>query len=137
MRFAWAIPCRYAEVVNGMATIVGAGANVYTVPAGKLPAPLAVMVVTQLAGGEDELEVEHHLRGQVLGPDMESAGDPLEVQGLRIPVGEHKPPGWEATLIFTIVMQWVVKEPGTYTLELAIDDRTTTVPILVNEASSD
>jgi hypothetical protein len=101
-----------------------------------LPAPLAVQVAAQIAGSEDELDVPHHLRGQILGPDMQPTGDPLDLPGLEIPAGPHKPPGWEATLVIPIVMQWVVEQPGTYTLDFSIDDRSTTVAILVAEADA-
>lgn len=135
MRIAWAIPCRYVEVVNGLATIVGGGANIWTIPAGMLPQPLGVTVAVQLAGAEGELAEEHHLRGQILGPDMQPVGDALDVPGLVIPPGEMKPPGWEGTMIVPIVMQWTVEEPGTYTLDFSIDGRSTTVAILVNEGT--
>lgn len=132
MRIAWAIPCRYVEVNDGLATIVGGGANIYRIPADALPAPIAVTVAAQLAGTEDEVDHRHHLRGQILGPDMQPTGDPLDVPDLNFPAGDHKPPGWEATIVIPLVMQWLVEQPGTYTLEFSIDDRATTVAILVD-----
>lgn len=131
MRIAWAIPCRYVEVNDGLATIVGGGANIYVVAADALPAPLAVTIAAQLAGADDEGDRPHHLRAQVLGPDMTPVGEPLDLPELQIPPGEHKPPGWETTIVISIVMQWEVTELGTHTIQLTIDDRSTTLAILV------
>ena len=133
MRIAWAIPCRYVEVNDGLATIVGGGANIYIVPPDALPVSLAVAIAAQIAGNEDEVNQPHHLRGQILAPDMTPVGDPLDLPDFEIPPGEHKPPGWETTIVISIVMQWEVTEPGTHTIELTIDDRSTTVAILISE----
>ncbi len=133
MRIAWAIPCRYVEVNDGLATIVGGGANIYVLPPDALPAPLSVTIAAQIAGADDEADQPHHLSGQVLGPDMTPVGDPLDLPDLQIPPGLHKPPGWETTIVISIVLHWEVAELGTHTIQLTIDDRSTTVAILVAE----
>ncbi|MCU1676635.1 MAG: hypothetical protein JWM93_1393 [Frankiales bacterium] len=129
MRITWAIPCKFAEVVNGQATIVGAGANLFVVPQAAFPIGMGVTVVLSIAAGDGE--IEGHLRGQILGPDMAPIGDALDVPGFGFPPGPNKPDGWENTVMIPIIMQWEAAEFGTYTLTFSIDERTVTVPVLV------
>jgi hypothetical protein len=42
-------------------------------------APLAVTVALRLTGREDEADEPHHLRGQILGPDMQALRDEVGV----------------------------------------------------------
>lgn len=130
MRVVWAIPCRYAEVHEGTATIIGGGTNLFWVP--QLPAPIGLMVAINIAGSEHELREPHTIRSQVLGPDMQPLG-PAGEAILEMGLSEHRPPGWEGNLILPTVNQFVAPVEGTYTIEFTIDDRSETTVILVQQ----
>jgi hypothetical protein len=128
VRIAWAIPCRYAEVHDGLATMVGAGTNIFTVPS--FPASIGLFVVAHFLAAEDELGVQHPLRSQVLAPDMQPVADPIE-GALGFEAGPNKPPGWEGGLTLPMVVRFPAHIEGTYTFELTVAERSQTVPLLV------
>jgi hypothetical protein len=74
LRVDWLIPCRYVEVNNGLATLVGAGIEWQTVPA--FPIEFTQMLGLRIVGLPDE--EEHTLNVRILGPTMEPAGETLE-----------------------------------------------------------
>lgn len=57
MRVDWAIPCRYAEVNGGLATIVGA--QVDAVRAAQFPARVGTWLARRLVFGDEETSSEH------------------------------------------------------------------------------
>jgi hypothetical protein len=128
VRISWAIPCRYVEVNDGLVTIIGGGSNVITLLA--LPGVVGTMVAIQLVTDEDDDE-RHMFGNQVLGPDMAPVTELAQVEFDMGEVNPLKPAGWEQALIPPIAVQFPVAEEGQYTLQLSVDDRSTTVPLLV------
>jgi hypothetical protein len=57
MRVDWAIPCRYAEVDDGLATIVGA--QVDAVRVADFPARVGTWLALRLVFGDDEAASAH------------------------------------------------------------------------------
>ena len=128
MRIDWLIPCRYAELADGLATIVGAGADVVHVSG--LPAQAGVSAVVRIAGVA-EPETEYQLTAQVLGPDFEPAGDALHLAlrlGDRSP---YNPDGWEDHVMLPLAVPFTAEEAGAHTLEVRIEERSAAVPLHV------
>jgi len=135
MRVGWAIPCRYVEVTNGLATIVGAGSNIFWVP--EFPAVVDLMMAVQILGGEEEIGHEYEIRGHVLGPDMQPVAPGMTGQFAFGESAALKPDGWEETAIVPIGMQFPAEVEGPYTWEFAIGDRSTTVSLLVQQSEDE
>lgn len=131
MRIEWAIPCRYCEANGGLMTIVGAGTNIFFVPA--FPGAVGVHIALSIVGAENEASEKHRFKAHVLGPQMEPVTPTIEGE-LEFAGSDTKPPGWEERLFIPTAHQFPVQEPGTYTVEMTIDDRSFTVPLLVAEA---
>lgn len=136
MRIGWAIPCKYLEVHDGLGTLIGAGANHYAVA--EFPTTLSVWVAVQVHGHRSEVEADHGLAIQPLGPDMEPCGAPLDM-GFRFPAqrAPNEPEGWEVGALIPTLITFVAEDRGTYTLQLNIDDKTTTVPLYVRSNQPD
>jgi len=128
VRIDWAIPCRYVEVVDGLATIVGAGANIFTTP--EFPTAIGLMVAIRIAANEGDNH-DHLFGSRVLGPDMEPVTDRGEIQFNMGEVNPAKPAGWEQTVVQPVGVQFPAEVEGQYTLELTVDDRSATVPLVV------
>jgi hypothetical protein len=131
LRIDWAIPCRFVEVNEGLATMVGAGANIFTVP--PLPQPVGFMIALRIVADEDD-HADHVFGSQVLGPDMEPVGELISAEFNMGPVNPNKPAGWEQSLAVPTAVQFMAEEEGQYTVRLSVDDRSTTVAIVVQEA---
>jgi len=130
MRIAWAIPCKYLEVHDGVGTLVGAGANHYVV--NEFPASLNVWVALQVYGHRSEVENDHGLVIQPLGPDMEPCAPPLDMMfGFPAERKPNEPDGWEVGALIPSLIQFVAEEEGTYTLALNVDDKAATIPLYV------
>lgn len=130
MRITWAIPCKYLEVHEGLGTMIGAGANHYAVA--EFPTTLSVWVAVQVHGHRSEVDAEHSLVLQPLGPDMEPCAPPLDMR-FRFPEerAPTEPAGWEVGALIPTIIQFVAEEEGTYTMQLSVDDKSTTVPLYV------
>jgi hypothetical protein len=129
MRIDWAIPCRYCEVVNGELTMAGGGADEFTVL--ELPTEIGTWVALCIAAPDDMTGPDrpHAFSSRILGPDM------AEVEGTKLDLPFDMAPapveGWEAQEIVPTYHHFVVETAGTYTLDMAVDGRHTTVPISV------
>jgi Family of unknown function (DUF6941) len=130
MRIAWAIPCKFLEVHDGLGTMVGAGANHYAVA--EFPTTLSVWVAVQVQGHRSEVGVDHSLVLQPLGPDMEPCAPPLDMR-FRFPEerNPNEPAGWEVGALIPTLIQFVAEEEGTYAMQLSVDDKVTTIPLYV------
>jgi hypothetical protein len=130
----WIIPCRFAEVHDGIATIVGAGIDTWWLVT--LPAAVQVFVAVRLLATADELGpgIQHTMRTIVRDPDGEvatdvmtsfNAGTPAEVKHAR---GE-----WlNGMAIVTIVAFTAVRE-GSFALDCSVDGSNVTTPLHVVE----
>lgn len=130
MRIGWTIPCKYLEVHDGLGTLVGAGANHYTVA--EFPTTLSVWIAVQIYGHQSEIESQHSLAIQPLGPDMQPCAPPLDM-GFGFPPDRapNEPAGWEVGALIPTLIQFAAEEEGTYTMQVSVDDKTTTVPVYV------
>ena len=127
MRIEYAILCRYAEVNNNLATIVGAGIDTTAVP--QLPTPIQTMLAIRAVCPPDEMPGTHHLRCYVEGPDGARIGDSLDAE-IEV-AGEAPAQEWLANMMFAFGVQWEVATEGTYTIHASVDDADYPVPMHV------
>lgn len=130
MRVDWAIPCRYAEVHDNLATVIGAGIT-HLWPT-ELPATIGLMLAIRLIFLPDEVDPQamHKLRVAAMAPgggmlqqvegDLNIgrpsvAPDENEFQGVHVPMA----------------LQFQAEVEGTYMLEITVDGHTTGVPLHV------
>jgi hypothetical protein len=129
----WVIPCRYAEVHDNLATMVGAGIDTFWVPG--LPAPIQVAVVVRLLATADELgpDHDHTVRNIIRSPD----GEPLsEGETATFQIGTSEEAGsaredWLNGIELITMAAFEATEPGTYTFELTVDGSTKATPLHV------
>jgi len=132
MRIGWAIPCKFLEVHDGLGTLIGAGANHYGLS--EFPTTLNVWIAIQVHGHRTEVDADHSLVIQPLGPDMEPCAQALDL-GFRFPVerAPNEPDGWEVGALIPTLISFEAENQGTYTLQLTLDDKTTTIPLYVRD----
>lgn len=139
MLIDWAVLCRYAESNGTVATIVGAGIDMLTVPA--MPTLVAVMVAIRLAAPADEFVggVQHEVTCRVLDPtgapvlaEDDTPAEELKL-GFSAPEGgvQQTVPGWLVNPLFAFQIAWIVREPGTYSVETRVGDHAHLSPIHV------
>ncbi|MGO9898836.1 MAG: DUF6941 family protein [Solirubrobacteraceae bacterium] len=122
MRVDWAIPCRYAEVHDNLATIIGGGIDHMWMPA--LPAPVQVILAIRLIFLPDEIDsgAVHKLRVAAIAPGGETLsqveGD-LNVAGPTAPAGD-----WLQGLHIPMAIQFMAEAEGQYSLEITVDGHT-------------
>ena len=128
MNIDWAIPCRYVEVHDNLGTIIGAGIDTFWFA--DLPAQLQVALAVRLVGLPDEftLDQQHTARNVVRDPSGEVV---TEVGGEFTMEAESARADWLASVIAHVVVQFEVSEEGTYTIELNVDDASSSLPIHV------
>jgi hypothetical protein len=120
VRVDWAIPCRYVEVHDNQATIVGAGVDLHTVP--QLPMPLQVLFAVHMVGPpfEDQHEAqEHTLACRIFGPDGQLAG---ELTGKMQVGGEQQIAGWAVHMTIPMAIVFEARAAGSYGVEFQVDD---------------
>lgn len=128
MNIDWVIPCRYAEVHDNLATIVGAGIDTYWVP--DLPAQLQVVMAVKLLGMADELDesIKHAVTNRVRDP----AGNVLTEAKGELAVGvEAAREDWLTGITLPAVATFEVAAEGTYMIEVEVDDASHSIPIHV------
>ena len=131
MRVDWVIACRYAEVNDGLATIVGAGMD--TITAQSYPVPVSLTLVLRLAGLPDTSS--HSLRLQVLDAEMQAVVDPLSTEFTLGDTG-NLPAGWETFALVPTMVHFVAQTEGTYTLSVTVDSDNKTLPLRLIAAPS-
>lgn len=132
MRIAWAVPCRYAEVVENVAHILGGGISVVHVP--EVPTTVGLFVALCIGGSEHELgeDQQHIVSARALNPAHEEILPQLDIPFAAPHWG---PAGGESTFVLPLQPVMPISEFGLHMLEFNIDGRsTTTVPINVVEA---
>jgi hypothetical protein len=123
----WVIPCRYVEVHDQLATIIGGGIDTFWMP--NIPAPLQVMLAVRLAALADELDgTEHKIVNRILDPH----GDLIDESEIGLAIsGEAARPEWLVGVPIPLLVQFEVAEEGTYTVELSVDDASASLPLHV------
>lgn len=129
MNIDWIIPCRFAEVHDNLATIVGGGIDTWWLP--ELPAPMQVWTVVRLLGTKDEFgDVEHSLKSRIQNPD---GGHVSGLEG-TFQVGaspEHLREDWLNQMTMAMVVAFEAPAEGTYSLWFSVDDAEKQVPLHV------
>lgn len=128
MRVDWAILCRYVEINNGLATIVGGGIDRYGPTA--LPVTLQITAAVRLAGLPDTND--HTIEIRVLDPSMAPIGTPIPPQTFQLgQTSPNHPPGWESQVLLPMQVVVEVAEAGAYTLDIKVDGHSHTQPFRV------
>ena len=130
MNVDWIIPCRYVEVHDNLATMIGAGIDTLTPP--DLPAGVQLVTAVRLTGLPAELEagLKHTSRTVVRGPDGEVVS---EAEGEFEVEGEGSPDqrDWLQGFVVNLAVAFEAAEPGTYMVEHTVDASSATVAIHV------
>lgn len=126
----WIIPCRYVEVHDNLATMIGAGIDTLTPP--ELPASVQVVTAVRLTGLPAELEagLKHTTRTIVRGPQgdvVSEAEGEFEVEGEGIPDQRD----WLQGFVINVAVAFEALVAGTYMIEHAVDASSATVAIHV------
>lgn len=128
MNIEWLVPCRYIEVHDNLATMVGAGINTWTVPG--FPVPIQVTLGVQFVGTAEELAEpqQHEMCNRIYGPDgtlVDETVGQAEI-GLENPNTE-----WLNALVLPFACIFEARSPGTYQLEHSIDGNAKQIPLHV------
>lgn len=128
MNIAWAIPCRYVEVHDNLATIIGAGID--TVWIEELPAMVGCMVAVRLVGMPDEFtpDQKRPTSTRIKSP---SGATISEVQGSFALGIESARPEYLVGATLPVAIQFPVTEEGTYAVEFEFGDVWESLPIHV------
>lgn len=128
MNIDWIIPCRYAEVHDNLATIIGAGIDTWWLP--ELPAPVQVGVVVRLLASAEELGADHDhtVRNIMRAPDGSTLSDLEETFQAN---AAHARTEWLNGLVVVTIVVFEATEEGTYTFEHIVDASTKSVPLHV------
>jgi hypothetical protein len=126
----WLIPCRYAEVHDNLATIVGAGIDTFWQT--ELPVGIQVAFIARLQGLPEELteDVVHDIRQIVTGPDGTVVGDASGEAKFGLVSGNPRA-DWLQGLMMPLIVGFEASQEGTYTFELIIDSSSRSVPLHV------
>lgn len=128
MTIDWVIPCRYVEVHDNLATILGAGVDTFWFQ--ELPSPLQVAMAVRLNAMADELgdDQQHHVTTRVRDP---SGNQISEVEGDISISGEAARPDYLVGVTLASAIVFEVTEEGTYAIEFEVDHgaSTATLPI--------
>ena len=133
MRVGWVIPCRYVEVNNNLATIVGGGIDRVWVPGLPVPGPVQMLCAARIIADHAEIdaeaqgEPEHTLTSRVYDPSMNLVSELPQPFGLT---GDFDP-AIEPAVILPIGVVFEPQEEGLHTIEIAVDDRGFSVPLTV------
>jgi hypothetical protein len=128
----WIIPCRYVEIHDNLATMVGAGIDTLWPP--ELPATVQVTAAVRITGLPDELEagLPHTARTLVRGPDGElvaESGGEFAIQGEGMPEARD----WLQGFMVNVAVGFEAAVEGTYTIEHIVDASSASVPMHVRQ----
>jgi hypothetical protein len=128
MNIEWVIACRYVEVHDNLATMIGAGIDTYWMHQGA--GPLQVVLAVRALAMPEELEAgdEHAITNVIRDPTGEQVGEmtaQLEIQA------DVQRPDWLVGLTLPMIVQFDALQEGTYTIEVGIDGASHALPIHV------
>ena len=128
MNIEWVIACRYVEVHDSLATIIGGGIDTYWLT--ELPSPLQVVLAVRALATAEELEAgeTHRVRNVVRDPDGNQIG---EMGGDLAIEGEAARPDFLVGITLPMVVQFEATQEGTFSIDVAIDDASRALPIHV------
>jgi Family of unknown function (DUF6941) len=124
----WVIPCRFVEVHDNLATIVGGGIDTFWVP--QLPAPVQVFLAVRLTAAPEELESDelHATVNRIRDPRGELISETSGEIGIS---GQAARPDWLVAVTLAMIVAFQAPEEGAYTIELDVDDASRSLPIHV------
>jgi uncharacterized protein DUF6941 len=124
----WVITCRYVEVHDNLATIIGAGIDTFWFE--DLPTTLQVLLAIRLTGLAEEFTDDqmHTTATRIKDPDGNTIS---EVKGELVVGVEQRQAEYLATITIPAAVQLEVTEEGTYAVELEFDDAWKSLPIHV------
>ena len=128
MNIDWVIPARHAEIHDNLATIVGGGIDRQAVP--EFPSVVGMMLAVRLTATSEEIGPDHmhSWRNLVKNP----AGESIAEGGGEFAIGAENPQtDWLNNFLISAAIQFQADEPGTYTIELIVDDKSSALPIHV------
>lgn len=128
MNIDWVIPCRFAEVHDNLATIVGGGIDTFWVQ--ELPAQLQVPLCVRLTGLPEELtpEQQHVATNRVRGPNGEVIS---EISGEFAIGADGARPDWLVGISLPTLVQFEATAEGAHTIDHVVDGAEYSVPIHV------
>lgn len=129
MNIDWVIPCRFVEVHDNLATIVGGGIDRVWLPA--VPLPVQVNVAIRASALHEDLHGGHTFRSIVRGPGDQVVSD---ISADFESSGSTDAPDYLSPLIIPTVVQFEAAEFGTHHLEFQVDEASSVVPLHVREA---
>ena len=136
MNVEWLIPCRFIEIHDNLATMVGAGIDTFHVV--EFPAQLSVSIAVRLAAAAEEMgpEHRHRIRSVITAPDgsvLSEVEGEMEVGTL----GDVEQPEWLQSIMLSTLVQFEATGPGTFTFEHIVDGSSAQVPLHVVAATED
>jgi hypothetical protein len=132
MRISWAIPCRYAEELNGLGNLLGAGWDVFR-PA-TLPTELSIGLAVNVVVPEHELGVEQTMNIETIDPTMvitTVADVPFMIEDYA-----HRPPARQPSRLHVFSLALIAEQYGIYTVNLRLQDNAVPVQIFVERPLS-
>lgn len=129
MNIGWIIPCRYVEVHDNLATIVGGGVDTYWFQ--EFPAQIHLMFAIRLLGMAEEFteDQNHPTVTRIKDPN----GNMLSEMKGEFAIGANVArPDYLAGVTVPIAMGFEVAEEGTYAVEFEFGDAWQSLPIHVS-----
>jgi hypothetical protein len=132
LRIEYAIPAKYAEVNDNLATIVGAGIDTFGVP--ELPTVVNTMVAVRVVGTHEEMHGHHRLRCLVRNEEHEIVGPELDAEfDLDIGVANELREDWLQNTMLSLGIQFDAESEGAYTITVMVDEAEIAVPFFVRQ----
>jgi hypothetical protein len=129
VRIDYAIPVRGVELLaDGTLALLGVPTDTITLE--NPPGPVLVRVVVGVSSSRVEAPGRHLLEARVLDRELEQIGDDMRLNFEMAPSPES-PPGWDLKTQFPLGFHWLADDYGTYSIELAVDNTSASLPIIV------
>jgi hypothetical protein len=128
LNIEWLIPCRFVEVHDNVATIVGAGIDTHWLPG--LPGQVQVTLAIRVVGLQEEFDesITHTTAARIRNP----GGDTInEISGSFQIGATSARPEFLVGVTLPAVLTFDVDTEGTYTIEFEVDDATRAIPVHV------
>lgn len=133
MRIEYVIPCKYAEVNDALATIIGAGIDTTQVPG--FPSRVQLMLAIRVLGTDEEMPGEHRIQCSVRDSNGNPVGEELDAEltlpGANIPGGHPAGEGWLQNLMLALGVAFEAPAAGAYTIHVMFDDAEYPVPVYI------
>jgi len=129
MNIEWVIPCRFVEVHDNLATIIGGGIDNFWLP--NEPRIVQAMFALRLTAMPEELAGQpHRLVNEIRSPSDEVINRAEAELGAQ--VDEVLNPEWLQGLTLAGGVQFQANEPGTYTVTHRVDDSEHSLPFHIH-----